>query len=403
MTGPIPTAVQMPVRTPSPLRADVASRSAEGSSFGDHLMKADSPPRDEPSTAVSFESPTSTEAAAADTDANDEAVTEIDGQNFISTSEGSMEFALDDGFADLVSEDQEVLVSSDDTEIPVPDLASMDVSKPVDQAASPTVVISTPVAEPAPAATPPASPSMPLPKANTSGVPVEEPASLTTAPPPVTSEAPAAATPPKPEGPPPAAAPPSPATPADAARPAPTPIPSGIAMVTDPPRVSVPTSPAAPPSPPATPDLPDDLQPQVARVSRALQAAFNQNGGSVTLRLDPPELGTVRVELQLRPQGMFVRLHTERPVVHDLLRHHVGQLRHALEQQGVPLERFEVVSRSESAGRGQAEESPTDGRSRGQTGGGRDQPHRREREPDAWLRDLRRQMADASPPVPFVR
>lgn len=153
--------------------------------------------------------------------------------------------------------------------------------------------------------------------------------------------------------------------PAEAAAPA-SPAPAGTAQQ------------AAPP--PALPHI-DAPDPNVARLARALQSGINQNGGSVTLRMHPPELGVVKIDMQVRAGVVTATFHAEHPSIQNLLSHEMGQLRQALQSQGMVVDRLEVRVRdatdANAARQDQSNgESPSDGRSRGHTGQGNGQTGR---------------------------
>lgn len=132
---------------------------------------------------------------------------------------------------------------------------------------------------------------------------------------------------------------------------------------------------AAPPTaqapPPPAPESPVD-QANLARVVRGMQGAVNQQGGSLTLRLTPPELGTVRIELAMQQGTVTARLHTETDAVRQLLNEHLGQLRAGLERQGLHVERLAVQTQQATPSsfsqpqQGGTDQSPQDGRSRGE-------------------------------------
>ncbi|MEM1109908.1 MAG: flagellar hook-length control protein FliK [Planctomycetota bacterium] len=117
-----------------------------------------------------------------------------------------------------------------------------------------------------------------------------------------------------------------------------------------------------------------------ARLTRGLNNAVNQQGGSVTLRLTPPELGTVRIQLNLQGTNVSARFHAETDAAQRLLSQQLGQLRTSLESQGLNVERLGVQSlnaSSNSSGLQQQNsndpsqsqsQANADGRSRGQSG-----------------------------------
>lgn len=79
----------------------------------------------------------------------------------------------------------------------------------------------------------------------------------------------------------------------------------------------------------------------VERVARAFRAAEDQ-GGTITLRLHPPELGVLRVELRVQDGALSARLEAETPAARAVLLDNSHLLRDRLAEQGVRVERFDV-------------------------------------------------------------
>ncbi|MAX23732.1 MAG: hypothetical protein CMJ19_04435 [Phycisphaeraceae bacterium] len=110
----------------------------------------------------------------------------------------------------------------------------------------------------------------------------------------------------------------------------------------------------------------------VSRVSRALANAVNQKGGTITIRMMPPELGQVKVDIQMHGGKVSASFQTEHQSVQTLMSRELSQLRQALERQGLTVERLEVTHRpanssnANASGQDQQQQSPSDGRSRGQ-------------------------------------
>lgn len=118
-----------------------------------------------------------------------------------------------------------------------------------------------------------------------------------------------------------------------------------------------------------------------ARLQRGLSSAVNQQNGSVTLRLTPPELGTVRIQLNMQGGNVSAQFHAETESARTLLTQQLGQLRSSLEAQGLNVEKLGVQamagsanssglqqqSGNDSSPQNQSQANP-DGRSRGQFG-----------------------------------
>ncbi len=115
----------------------------------------------------------------------------------------------------------------------------------------------------------------------------------------------------------------------------------------------------------------------VSRVLRAAQTGLRQQGGSVTLRLMPPEMGVVRVHMQISDGIVRAQFATDTQQARQLLQQHMESLRQGLERQGLTVERLNVQTMPPSSGsasggtheRDGTGQHDSDGRSRGQHGG----------------------------------
>ncbi len=95
------------------------------------------------------------------------------------------------------------------------------------------------------------------------------------------------------------------------------------------------------------------------RVWQALTAGQRRDG-ILRLKLHPPELGALRLQIRWKEGGLTARLEAERPEVYSLLLDGLEQLRHRLETQQIRVEKFEVVLNS---GENLAGEQPASDRS----------------------------------------
>lgn len=82
--------------------------------------------------------------------------------------------------------------------------------------------------------------------------------------------------------------------------------------------------------------------PNVALVSRGLRGVMNQQGGSLTLRLSPTDMGQVRVLMDIRDGVANVRLQAQEESARSLLGGQLGTLREAIEKHGLRVDRLEV-------------------------------------------------------------
>jgi flagellar hook-length control protein FliK len=79
----------------------------------------------------------------------------------------------------------------------------------------------------------------------------------------------------------------------------------------------------------------------VQRVARAFESAA-ERGGTVRLRLHPPELGSLRLELTVRNGRMNARLEAETEAARNLIVENLSALRQRLADHQIRVERFDV-------------------------------------------------------------
>lgn len=106
-----------------------------------------------------------------------------------------------------------------------------------------------------------------------------------------------------------------------------------------------------------------------APVVRGLRAMIHHRGGAMTMRLDPPELGALRVQLSILGGSVSARFDADSLQAQALLRQHLPTLRHALEGQGLNVERLTVTgppgpaAGDSSSSRAGSDQPRSDGRS----------------------------------------
>ncbi len=98
---------------------------------------------------------------------------------------------------------------------------------------------------------------------------------------------------------------------------------------------------ATPASGPADLGL-EDAPKTSAGVARGLTAMLNQRGGSMTMRLDPPALGQLRVQMTVARGAVTVQFQPATLEAQALLERSLATLRTALESQGLSVERLTV-------------------------------------------------------------
>lgn len=86
----------------------------------------------------------------------------------------------------------------------------------------------------------------------------------------------------------------------------------------------------------------------VARVAKAFHTAQDR-GGTLQLRLSPPELGALRLELTVKDGAMSAALQTETASARRLLLDHLPALRDRLAEQNIRVDRFDVDVRRDGS------------------------------------------------------
>lgn len=87
----------------------------------------------------------------------------------------------------------------------------------------------------------------------------------------------------------------------------------------------------------------------VQRVARAFEA-MGDRGGSIRLRLHPPELGSLRLEVTIRNGTMTARLEVETDSARTMLLDNLPALRDRLAEQDIKVGRFDVELSDRSSG-----------------------------------------------------
>jgi flagellar hook-length control protein FliK len=80
------------------------------------------------------------------------------------------------------------------------------------------------------------------------------------------------------------------------------------------------------------------------RVMRGLHAMVNQKGGVMTMRLDPPELGSMRIQMVLQQGTVSAQFNVNTDQAQQLLNRNMQALKSALEARGLTVERLTVTN-----------------------------------------------------------
>jgi flagellar hook-length control protein FliK len=88
-----------------------------------------------------------------------------------------------------------------------------------------------------------------------------------------------------------------------------------------------------------------DMQGNVDRVVKAAKAVVARGSSTIQLRLDPPDLGTLRIEMRHDSSGLTMQLQATNARAHQLLQQNAGELRAALEASGIQTNKIDIQLR----------------------------------------------------------
>lgn len=121
------------------------------------------------------------------------------------------------------------------------------------------------------------------------------------------------------------------------------------------------------------------VSPSAARLAaKGMELLASQRGGSITMRLEPPALGQLRIQLQVSQGAVVADFTAVTAEARMLLEANLGMLRERLESQGLSVERLTVhggrgtdtAVAPQSSQQGDARQDGTDARDRGDRGAG---------------------------------
>jgi len=78
------------------------------------------------------------------------------------------------------------------------------------------------------------------------------------------------------------------------------------------------------------------------RILRGLSTMINQHGGSMTMRLDPPELGSLRIQMTIQNGSVSASFTPTNAAARSLLEQNMAQLKTALESQGLMVDKLTI-------------------------------------------------------------
>ncbi len=126
---------------------------------------------------------------------------------------------------------------------------------------------------------------------------------------------------------------------------------------------------------PARPTPPEALPERTLRIVQEMKAT-GQTSYKAEIRLDPPELGRMQIELNVEGERAWARLVVESAAAREQIRSELPQIRELLESQGLAEARVEVQLRKggdqeQGEGNGKASDEASEGDESGADGAGR--------------------------------
>ena len=131
---------------------------------------------------------------------------------------------------------------------------------------------------------------------------------------------------------------------------------------------------AAAPAPVVISADPSDRTALPRRIFRQVGRALARGDHELHVRLDPPRLGRVEVDLRIEAEVLKVRFVVETEEVRDALRAQIDDLHRSLDAHGSRAESVEIDLREDPAGRGGAERRDTSAAGRGSEEPGPENP-----------------------------
>lgn len=157
------------------------------------------------------------------------------------------------------------------------------------------------------------------------------------------------------------------------------------------------TAPKTSDSPPPPPEV-QFAQTNHDKIVTGVQTQLLPHGGTMEIRLDPPELGALKVMVEMRDGVMSATFQTSSEEATQLLSHSLNQLKHVLESQGVSVERLQV----QQAPKSDSSNTKDDPNQRQQQATSDDHAARQEQQRKEMMRRMWRRVSGAGDPIDYL-
>ncbi|HEX5243561.1 MAG TPA: flagellar hook-length control protein FliK [Tepidisphaeraceae bacterium] len=155
-------------------------------------------------------------------------------------------------------------------------------------------------------------------------------------------------------------------------------------------------APAPQAPPPITPD--QFAETNHANIVQGIHGQLLPSGGSMQIRLDPPELGALSVTVRVHEGVMTAAFQTSNDQATRALSHSLTQLKSALESQGMSVGKLHV----EQTAKGNSNQSSGDGNSSSHQDSASDHPAQQEQQRREMLRRMWRRLSGSNDPLDMV-
>lgn len=88
----------------------------------------------------------------------------------------------------------------------------------------------------------------------------------------------------------------------------------------------------------------------VQRVVQVLRAQTHSGGGEIRLRLEPPDLGSLRIDMRMHGDVLTLRVQATTDAARQIIESRAAELQHALAQHGISVDRISVEHRPTMGG-----------------------------------------------------
>jgi flagellar hook-length control protein FliK len=155
---------------------------------------------------------------------------------------------------------------------------------------------------------------------------------------------------------------------------------------------------AATPAPTPAPPAPEQqfAQSNHLNIVSGIRGELLPHGGTMQLRLDPPDLGAMQVTVHMRDGVMTASFQTSTDDATRLLSHSLDQLRHSLESQGVVVDKLQVQQTPRQ------QHTPSGDDQRQQHHDGSPQQQQQEQQRREMLRRMWRRLAGGRDPMDLI-